>query len=153
MEDIGKYNIKQSSKERDLMLANAMQRRLVFPKFGLYGIVLIVSIAFIYKIYTGEELIRDNSFGLFFIYYMAIVIPISAIITIIFGICPHCHKTQGLNGKVVSFTGTSFSISRGVSPFIKYCARCGAPLSRKAVEETYKKYEQEQQNINEEKHI
>lgn len=47
MEDIGKYNIKQSSKERDLMLANAMQRRLVFPKFGLYGIVLIVSIAFI----------------------------------------------------------------------------------------------------------
>ena len=153
MEDIGKYNIKQSNKEKDLKLANAIQKKLILPKLGFYGFAIIGIIALIHKIYTGEILTEKDALGLFFMYYMLTAMPITIITTIIFGICPHCHKTQGLNGKVVSFTGTSFSISRGVSPFIKYCARCGAPLSRKAVEETYKKYEQEQQNINEEKHI
>ena len=151
MESIGKYDIKRSSKERDLMLANAMQRKLIFPKRGFYGFAVIVIIALIHNIYTGEVMTEKDDLSLFFMYYMFIAMPIAAIATIVLGICPHCHKTQGLNGKVVSFTGTSFSISRGISPFIKYCARCGAPLSRKAVEEVYKKYEQEQQNINEEK--
>ncbi len=151
MEDIGKYDIKQSSKERDLKLANSIQKKLILPKFGFYGLAAIGIIALIRKIYTGEVLTEKDALGLFFMYYMPIVMPITIITTIIFGICPHCHKTQGLNGKVVSFTGTSFSVSRGISPFIKYCARCGAPLSRKAVEEVYKKYEQEQQNINEER--
>lgn len=151
MESIGKYDIKRSSKERDLMLANAMQKKLIFPKLGFYGFAVIIIIALIHNIYTGEVMTEKDDLSLFFMYYMFIAMPIAAIATIVLGICPHCHKTQGLNGKVVSFTGTSFSISRGISPFIKYCARCGAPLSRKAVEEVYKKYEQEQQNINEEK--
>ena len=132
-----KYDISKSNKERDLKLANAMQRKLMIPKLGFYGFAAIGIIALIQNIYTGEVLTEKDPLGLFAMYYMFIAFPI----IIIFGICPHCHKTQGLNGKVVSFTGLSFSVSRGVSPFIKYCARCGAPLSKKAVEEAYRKEE------------
>ena len=49
MESIGKYDIKRSSKERDLMLANAMQRKLIFPKLGFYGFAVIVIIALIHN--------------------------------------------------------------------------------------------------------
>ena len=136
-----KYDISKSNKERDLKLANAMQRKLMIPKLGFYGFAAIGIIALIQNIYTGEVLTEKDPLGLFAMYYMFIAFPIIIITTIIFGICPHCHKTQGLNGKVVSFTGLSFSVSRGVSPFIKYCARCGAPLSQKAVEEAYRKEE------------
>ena len=136
-----KYDISKSNKERDLKLANAMQRKLMIPKLGFYGFAAIGIIALIQNIYTGEVLTEKDPLGLFAMYYMFIAFPIIIITTIIFGICPHCHKTQGLNGKVVSFTGLSFSVSRGVSPFIKYCARCGAPLSKKAVEEAYRKEE------------
>ena len=136
-----KYDISKSNKERDLKLANAIQRKLMIPKLGFYGFAAIGIIALIQNIYTGEVLTEKDPLGLFAMYYMFIAFPIIIITTIIFGICPHCHKTQGLNGKVVSFTGLSFSVSRGVSPFIKYCARCGAPLSKKAVEEAYRKEE------------
>lgn len=146
-----KYDISKSNKERDLKLANAMQRKLMIPKLGFYGFAAIGIIALIQNIYTGEVLTEKDSIGLFFMYYMPIVMPITIITTIIFGICPHCHKTQGLNGKVVTFTGLSFSVSRGVSPFIKYCARCGAPLSKKAVEEVYRKYEEAQPTAEEDR--
>ena len=146
-----KYDISKSNKEQDLKLANAMQRKLMIPKLGFYGFAVIVIIALIHNIYTGEVITEKDDLSLFFMYYMLIAMPIAAIATIVLGICPHCHKTQGLNGKVVSFTGTSFSVSRGISPFIKYCARCGAPLSKKAVEEAYRKYEEAQRNAEEDR--
>lgn len=146
-----KYDISKSNKERDLKLANAMQRKLMIPKLGSYGFAAIGIIALIHNIYTGEIMTEKDAFSLFAMYYMFIAFPIIIITTIIFGICPHCHKTQGLNGKVVTFTGLSFSVSRGVSPFIKHCARCGAPLSKKAVEEAYRKYEEAQRNADEDR--
>ncbi len=146
-----KYDVSKSNKERDLKLANAMQRKLMIPKLGFYGFAAIGIIALIQNIYTGEILTEKDPLGSFAMYYMFIAFPIIIITTIIFGICPHCHKTQGLNGKVVTFTGLSFSVSRGVSPFIKHCARCGAPLSKKAVEEAYRKYEEAQRAAEEDR--
>lgn len=88
MKNIDKYDIKRSNKERDLMLANAMQRKLIFPKLGFYGFAVIGIIALIQRIYTGEIVTEKDALGLFAMYYMFIVFPITFIATIILGICP-----------------------------------------------------------------
>ena len=60
-----KYDISKSNKERDLKLANAMQRKQMIPKLGFYGFAAIGIIALIQKIYTGEILTEKDSIGLF----------------------------------------------------------------------------------------
>ena len=60
-----KYDISKSNKERDLKLANAMQRKLMIPKLGFYGFAAIGIIALIQKIYTGEVLTEKD-----FIFYV-----------------------------------------------------------------------------------
>lgn len=68
-----------------------------------------------------------------------IAVLYSIISTLILGICPYCQRFQKLNGKAVGMDSDSISYIKGVSPFIKYCTRCHAPLSEKAVNEVYKK--------------
>ena len=63
-----KYDISKSNKEQDLKLANAMQRKLMIPKLGFYGFAVIVIIALIHNIYTGEVITEKDDLSLFFMY-------------------------------------------------------------------------------------
>ena len=94
-----------------------------------------------YEKLTGEPV---EGFIIFGFCYVFTVWPLAIGLTLLFGSCPYCHKTQGLNGRVYTLTGREISTSRGVSPFITKCIRCGAPLSVKEVEAAYHRLEEQE---------
>ncbi len=92
-----------------------------------------------YKIILGKELE-----GIFWDWALMLSIflglPVIVLSTLVLSICPHCHKFQSLNGRSMGLERNSLFIFKGISPFIHYCSRCGAPLSKKAVNEIYNKH-------------
>ena len=135
------YQPDPANKERDLETARRIQRRLLYPKFGFLTGFLPLFIAMVYEKLTGEPV---EGFIIFGFCYLFTVWPLAIGLTLLFGSCPYCHKTQGLNGRVYTLTGREISTSRGVSPFITKCIRCGAPLSVKEVEAAYRRLEQQE---------
>ena len=135
------YQPDPANKERDLETARRIQRRLLFPKFGFLTGFLPLFTAMVYEKLTGEPV---EGFIIFGFCYVFTVWPLAIGLTLLFGSCPYCHKTQGLNGRVYTLTGREISTSRGVSPFITKCIRCGAPLSAKEVEAAYRRLEKQE---------
>ena len=135
------YQPDPANKERDLETARRIQRRLLFPKFGFLTGFLPLFTAMVYEKLTGEPI---EGFIIFGFCYVFTVWPLAIGLTLLFGSCPYCHKTQGLNGRVYTLTGREISTSRGVSPFITKCIRCGAPLSVKEVEAAYHRLEEQE---------
>ena len=136
------YQPDPANKERVLETARRIQRRLLFPKCGFLTGFLPLLIAMVYEKLTGGPV--SEGFIIFGFCYVFTVWPLSIGLTLLFGSCPHCHKTQGLNGRVYTLTGREISTSRGVSPFITKCIRCGAPLSVKEVEAAYRRLEEQE---------
>ncbi|MFC2417503.1 MAG: hypothetical protein ACFNQI_06080 [Eikenella corrodens] len=135
------YQPDPANKERDLETARLIQRKLLFPKFCFLTGFLPLLIAMVYEKLTGEPV---EGFIIFGFCYVFTVWPLAIGLTLLFGSCPYCHKTQGLNGRVYTLTGREISASRGVSPFITKCIRCGAPLSVKEVEAAYRWLEKQE---------
>ena len=135
------YQPDPANKERDLETARRIQRRLLFPKFGFLTGFLPLFTAMVYEKLTGEPI---EGFIIFGFCYVFTVWSLAIGLTLLFGSCPYCHKTQGLNGRVYTLTGREISTSRGVSPFITKCIRCGAPLSVKEVEAAYHRLEEQE---------
>ena len=135
------YQPDPANKERDLETARRIQRKLLFPKFCFLTGFLPLLIAMVYEKLTGEPV---EGFIIFGFCYLFTVWPLAIGLTLLFGSCPYCHKTQGLNGRVYTLTGREISTSRGVSPFITKCIRCGAPLSGKVVEAAYRRLEKQE---------
>ena len=135
------YQPDPANKERDLETARRIQRKLLFPKFCFLTGFLPLLIAMGYEKLTGEPV---EGFIIFGFCYVFTVWPLAIGLTLLFGSCPYCHKTQGLNGRVYTLTGREISTSRGVSPFITKCIRCGAPLSVKEVEAAYHRLEEQE---------
>ena len=135
------YQPYPANKERDLETARRIQRKLLFPKFCFLTGFLPLLIAMGYEKLTGEPV---EGFIIFGFCYVFTVWPLAIGLTLLFGSCPYCHKTQGLNGRVYTLTGREISTSRGVSPFITKCIRCGAPLSVKEVEAAYHRLEEQE---------
>ena len=135
------YQPDPANKERDLETARRIQRKLLFPKFCFLTGFLPLFIAMVYEKLTGEPV---EGFIIFGFCYLFTVWPLAIGLTLLFGSCPYCHKTQGLNGRVYTLTGREISTSRGVSPFITKCIRCGAPLSVKEVEAAYHRLEEQE---------
>ena len=135
------YQPDPGNKERDLETARRIQRKLLFPKFCFLTGFLPLLIAMGYEKLTGEPV---EGFIIFGFCYVFTVWPLAIGLTLLFGSCPYCHKTQGLNGRVYTLTGREISTSRGVSPFITKCIRCGAPLSVKEVEAAYHRLEEQE---------
>ena len=135
------YQPDPANKERDLETARRIQRRLLYPKFGFLTGFLPLFIAMVYEKLTGEPV---EGFIIFGFCYLFTVWPLAIGLTLLFGSCPYCHKTQGLNGRVYTLTGREISTSRGVSPFITKCIRCGAPLSVKEVGAAYRRLEEQE---------
>ena len=135
------YQPDPANKERDLETARRIQRRLLYPKFGFLTGFLPLFTAMVYEKLTGEPV---EGFIIFRFCYLFTVWPLAIGLTLLFGSCPYCHKTQGLNGRVYTLTGREISTSRGVSPFITKCIRCGAPLSVKEVEAAYRRLEEQE---------
>jgi hypothetical protein len=136
------YQPDPANKERVLETARRIQRRLLFPKCGFLTGFLPLLIAMVYEKLTGGPV--SEGFIIFGFCYVFTVWPLSIGLTLLFGSCPYCHKTQGLNGRVYTLTGREISTSRGVSPFITKCIRCGAPLSVKEVEAAYRRLEEQE---------
>ena len=135
------YQPDPANKERDLETARRIQRKLLFPKFCFLTGFLPLLIAMGYEKLTGEPV---EGFIIFGFCYVFTVWLLAIGLTLLFGSCPYCHKTQGLNGRVYTLTGREISTSRGVSPFITKCIRCGAPLSVKEVEAAYHRLEEQE---------
>ena len=135
------YQPDPANKERDLETARRIQRKLLFPKFCFLTGFLPLLIAMGYEKLTGEPV---EGFIIFGFCYVFTVWPLAIGLTLLFGSCPYCHKTQGLNGRVYTLTGREISTSRGVSPFITKCIRCGAPLSVKEVGAAYRRLEEQE---------
>ena len=135
------YQPDPANKERDLETARRIQRKLLFPKFCFLTGFLPLLIAMGYEKLTGEPV---EGFIIFGFCYVFTVWPLAIGLTLLFGSCPYCHKTHGLNGRVYTLTGREISTSRGVSPFITKCIRCGAPLSVKEVEAAYHRLEEQE---------
>ena len=135
------YQPDPANKELDLETARRIQRKLLFPKFCFLTGFLPLLIAMGYEKLTGEPV---EGFIIFGFCYVFTVWSLAIGLTLLFGSCPYCHKTQGLNGRVYTLTGREISTSRGVSPFITKCIRCGAPLSVKEVEAAYHRLEEQE---------
>ncbi|MDO4907523.1 hypothetical protein [Neisseria sp.] len=126
------------NKENELKIAKKFQKKLFSSKLIYYFIPFIAFYFLLDKIYGFNIKFSDAQLmWLIGIFWVAVLYSI--ISTLILGICPYCQRFQKLNGKAVGVDSTSISYTKGVSPFIKYCTRCGAPLSEKAVNEVYKK--------------
>lgn len=126
------------NKKNELIVAKRLQKKLLIVKI-LYGYFIISVALFTFQ----NELEKINmKFGdiVFFMLIVGVVLFIlSILLNLILGICPYCHNFQSLNGKSVGIEQNSlFSYSTGISPFIKYCNKCNAPLSPKSVEDVYK---------------
>ncbi|MCQ9327718.1 hypothetical protein [Neisseria dentiae] len=138
------YDIKKfepMDKENETKIAKKFQKKLFFSKFFYYYIAIIGVIFFLEKNnFIFDSVLGDQVFILIMVLFWILGLY-SIISTLIFGICPYCQRFQKLNGKAVGVDSSSISYTRGVSPFIKYCTRCGAPLSEKAVKEVYEKLE------------
>lgn len=131
---------KPLDKENELKVAKNFQRRLFSSKLVYYFVPIIGLYLLLKKIY-GFTIRIDDIYLMWLIGSFWVLGLYSIISTLIFGICPYCQRFQKLNGKAVGVDSSSISYTRGVSPFIKYCTRCGAPLSEKAVKEVYEKLE------------
>ena len=131
-----------TNKESELKVARKFQKRLFSSKL-IYYFMPIIGVYFVLnKIYEFNIQLDDiHLMWMLGIFWAAVLY--SLISTLILGICPYCHRFQTLNGKAIGMDSTSISYTKGVSPFIKYCTRCGAPLSEKAVKEVYEKLEKE----------
>ncbi|HFC8543942.1 B-box zinc finger protein [Neisseria weaveri] len=128
------------NKEAELEIARKFQRRLFLSKlFFPYSILMaILLILEKYKI-IGNERTNDSLFIWLIIIFWGLALY-SIISTMILGKCPYCQNFQQLNGKVKGLDEKSIFYTKGVSPFIKYCNKCKAPLSEKAVREVYHKH-------------
>ncbi|STZ75820.1 hypothetical protein [Bergeriella denitrificans] len=142
MKSKNKYIFCENNKGNDIKYAESVQKKLFIPKVIFYFMGLFLLILILIKIITGINSFDNEIIFYFFLFFMLLGIPIMIILTIYGGICPHCHQFQDLNGKITGMTENSLFVSKGISPFfINYCSKCGAPLSVKAVNEIYKKYE------------
>ncbi|KLT72596.1 hypothetical protein PL75_07800 [Neisseria arctica] len=133
---------KPKNKESELITAKKFQNRLFPSRLIYYFIPIIVLYLLLNKIYKFNIQLDDTHL-MWMIGIFWIVVLYSLISTLILGVCPHCHRFQKLNGKAIGMDSNSISYTKGISPFIKYCSRCGAPLSEKAVKEVYEKLEKE----------
>lgn len=134
---------KPSNKEKEIDLAVRFQKKLFFSKIFYYYIALLGLLSFLEKYhFISEESLSDQLWLLLAVLFVILGLY-SIISTIILGICPYCQSFQKLNGKAIGINSNSITHAKGVSPFIKYCARCNAPLSEKAVKEVYEKLEKE----------
>lgn len=140
-DDIKKFE--PMDKENEIKIARKFQRKLFFSKFFYYYIAIVGVIFFLEKNnFIFDSVLGDQMFVLVMVLFWILGLY-SIISTLILGICPYCQRFQKLNGKAVGMDSSSISYAKGVSPFIKYCTRCGAPLSEKAVNEVYEKLEKE----------
>ena len=116
------YQPDPANKERDLETARRIQRKLLFPKFCFLTGFLPLLIAMGYEKLTGEPV---EGFIIFGFCYVFTVWPLAIGLTLLFGSCPYCHKTQGLNGRVYSELNLN---QYGVgSPCRTICTVCGSP--------------------------
>lgn len=140
MTTLNNYIFHKENKNLDLQRAKTVQKKLFLPKLIFLFLPLFLLIMLIYKISIGENAFENNIIFIIFLIYMLIAIPLMIILSLIGSICPYCHKLQSLNSRSAGLEGDSLFIFKGISPFIHYCSRCGAPLSKKAVNEIYNKH-------------
>lgn len=130
-----------------LKTANKFQKRMIIPKFFFIAVAIWAVMVIFQEKITGETSLDSERNNIIFlcIFFPGMIISILTII--IGGICPYCHNFQKQNGKVKGVSDSSVFYAKGASPFIHYCTRCGAPLSKKAVKAYYENKESQNPTI------
>lgn len=125
--------------DKAMNVAAKYQKRLRIPKYFFISVGIICAIATLQKILTGSSFFNHDTYFLIYAVYFSVGILFSIFYILVAGICPYCHQFQINNGKSVGIGENQISYSKGVSPFIDYCGRCGAPLSEKTVRKYFDK--------------
>ena len=136
------YQPDPANKERDLETARRIQRRLLFPKFGFLTGFLPLLIAMVYEKLTGGPV--SEGFIIFGFCYVFTVWPLTSALPCFSAAAPTAIRPKVSTAGLYTLTGREISTSRGVSPFITKCIRCGAPLSVKEVEAAYRRLEEQE---------